>query len=121
MTSGTEADGATIVAEASDIAEAHIWIDALRDEDIQAAFVERGPGGALGGASLLGSSYAVLVPRARIGEARSVIAELGGGRALVAYSTAEEERDRSRRAFVTVAGAILLVAVVAVIVRFVLG
>ncbi len=121
MTSGTEADGATIVAEASDIAEAHIWIDALRDEDIQAAFVERGPGGALGGASLFGSSYAVLVPRARIGEARSVIADLGGGRALVAYRTAEEERDRSRRAFVTVAGAILLVAVVAVIVRFVLG
>ena len=121
MTSGTEADGATIVAEASDIAEAHIWIDALRDEDIQAAFVERGPGGALGGARLFGSSYAVLVPRARIGEARSVIADLGGGRALVAYRTAEEERDRSRRAFVTVAGAILLVAVVAVIVRFVLG
>ena len=121
MTSGTEADGATIVAEASDIAEAHIWIDALRDEDIKAAFVERGPGSALGGASLFGSSYAVLVPRARIGEARSVIADLGGGRALVAYRTTEEERDRSRRAFVTVAGAILLVVVVAVIVRFVLG
>ena len=121
MTSRTEEDGATIVAEASDIAQAHIWIDALRDEDIEAAFLERGPGGALGGASLFSSSYAVLVPRARIGEARSVIAELGGGRALVAYRTAEEERESSRRVFLTVAGGILLVAVLAVVLRFALG
>ena len=121
MTSGTEEDGATIVAEASDIAQARIWIDALHDEEIDAAFIERGPGGALGGASLFGVSYAVLVPRAHIAEARSVIAELGGGRALVAYRTAEEERQRSRSAFVTVAGGVLLVALAAVVLRFALG
>lgn len=113
--------GATIVAEASDIAEAHIWVDALRDEDIEAAFVDRGPGSAFGGATLFGSSYAVLVPRSRIGEARSVIADLGGGSALVAYRTADEERRSSRRAFLTVAGPIALVAVVAVVLRFAFG
>jgi len=113
--------GATIVAEASDIAEAHIWVDALRDEDIEAAFVERGPGSAFGGATLFGSSYAVLVPRSRIGEARSVIADLGGGGALVAYRTADEERRSSRRAFLTVAVPIALVAVAAVVLRFAFG
>ena len=46
---------------------------------------------------------------------------MGGGRALVAYRTAEEERDRSRRVFLTVAGSVALVAVVAVILRFALG
>ena len=117
MTSGKEAEGATIVAEASDIAQARIWIDALHDEEIDAAFIERGPGGA----SLFGVSYAVFVPRAHIAEARSVIAELGGGRALVAYRTAEEERQRSRSAFVTVAGGVLLVALAAVVLRFALG
>ena len=113
--------GVTIVAEAGDIAEARIWIDALRDEEIDAAFVERGPGGALGGASVFGSSYAVLVPRDRIGDARNVIAELGGGGALVAYRSAEEERRRSRRAFLTVAGGVGLVAVIAVVLRFAFG
>lgn len=121
MTSGTEADGATIVAEARDIAEARIWVDALRDEEIEAAFVERGPGSAFGGASLFGSSYSVLVPRGRIAEARSVIADLGGGSALVAYRTAAEERDRSRRTFLTVAGAVGLVAAIAVVLRFAFG
>lgn len=113
--------GATIVAEASDIAEARIWIDALRDEEIDAAYVERGPGGALGGASVFGSSYAVIVPRDRIGDARNVIAELGGGGALVAYRTAEEERRRSRRAFLTVAGGVAVVAAIAVVLRFAFG
>jgi len=113
--------GATIVAEARDIAEARIWTDALHDEAIEAAFVERGPGGALGGASVFGSSYAVFVPRDRIGDARNVIAELGGGGALVAYRTAEEERQRSRRAFLTVAGGVGLVAAVAVVLRFAFG
>ena len=121
MTSGKDAEGATIIAEASDIAQARIWIDALHDEEIEAAFVERGPGGALGGASLFGISYAVLVPRAHIAEARSVIAELGGERALVAYRSAEEERARSRSAFLTVGGGILLVALVAIVLRFALG
>lgn len=121
MTSPKEPAGATIVAEASDIAQARIWTDALHDEDIEAAFVERGPGGALGGANIFGSSYAVLVPRARIGDARNVIAELGGERSLVAFRTAEEERERSHRAFATVGGAVLLVAVIAVVLRFALG
>ena len=121
MTSTQEPASATIVAEASDMAEARIWIDALREADIDAAFVERGPGGAFGGASLLGVSYAVLVPRGRIAEARSVITDLGGGRALVAYRTAEEERERSRRAFAMVAGAIGLVAAIALVMRFAFG
>ena len=118
MTSGTEANGAAIVAEASDITEAHIWIDALHDQDIEAAFVERGPGGALGGATHFGSSYAVLVPRARFAEARSVITDLGGGSALVALRTAEEEREAPRRAFLAIGGAILLVALVTLVLRF---
>ena len=121
MPSMNEGAGAAIVAEVSDIAQAHIWVDALRDEDIDAACLERGPGGALGGASLFGLSYAVLVPRERMAEARSVIAELGGGRALVAYQTAEEERERSRRAFLTVGGGVLVVALVAVVLRFAFG
>ena len=121
MTPADDHEGAVIVAEAGDVAEARIWVDALRDDGIEAAFLERGPGGAVGGASLFGVSYAVLVPRARIAAARNVIAELGGGRALVAYRTAGEERERSRRAFLTVGGAILLVALVAVVVRFAFG
>ncbi len=121
MTSTKEPASAAIVAEASDMAEARIWIDALHDAGIEAAFIERGPGGAFGGASLFGLSYAVLVPRSRIGEARSIIAEMGGGSALVAYRTAEEERERSRRVFLTVAGSVALVAVVALILRFALG
>ena len=60
-------------------------------------------------------------PRARIDEARGIIGELGGGHALVAYRTAAEERERSRRAFLTVAGAILLVAALGVVLRFVYG
>ncbi len=87
MTSADDHEGAVIVAEASDAAEARIWVDALRDEGIEAACVERGPGGALGGASIFGAAWAVLVPRARIAEARGVIAELGGAHALVAYRT----------------------------------
>lgn len=124
MTSPGEAEaakGATTVAEASDVAQARIWVDALHDADIEAAFVERGPGGALGGANIFGSSYSVLVPRARIEDARNVITELGGGPSLVASPTAEEERERSRRAFFTVAGAVLLVALVAVVMRFAVG
>ena len=121
MTSPSDTDGAAIVAEASDIAEARIWMDALHEAEIDAAFVERGSGAALGGASVFGSSYALLVPRARIADARSIIGELGGGHALVAYRSAAEERERSRRAFFTVGGAILLVAALAVVLRFVYG
>ncbi len=114
-------EGATVVAEARDVAEARIWVDALHDEQIQAAFVERGAGSALGGASVFGSSYSVLVPRSRLGEARTVIAELGGASALVAYRSAGEERARARRVFATVAGGVLLLAAMAVVLRFALG
>ena len=103
------------------MAEARLWLDALRDEEIEAAVLERGPGGAFGGASLFGVSYAVLVPRAHIARARSIITDLGGAAALVAYRTAEEERESSRRVFLTVAGSVALVAVVALVLRFTLG
>lgn len=121
MTAADDHEGAAVVAEASDEAEARIWVDALRDEGIEAAFVERGAGGALGGASLFGAAWAVLVPRARIAEARGVITELGGAHALVASRTPAEERARARRAFLTVAGGVLLVALIAVLLRFGLG
>ena len=70
---------------------------------------------------MFGSSYAVFVPRDRIGDARNVIAEMGGSAALVSYRSAEEERQRSRRAFLTVAGGVGIVAVVAVVLRFAFG
>ncbi len=121
MAAAKEPASATIVAVATDPAEARIWLDALRDAGVEAAVLERGAGGALGGASLLGDSWAVLVSRARIEEARGVIAELGGAHALVDSPTAEEERAASHRAFRTVAGAVLLVALAFAVLRFVFG
>ena len=47
MTSDAEDGGATVVAEAPDIGQARIWIDALRNDGIRATYFERGPSGAV--------------------------------------------------------------------------
>ena len=121
MAATKEPAGAVIVAVANAEADARIWLDALRDAGVEAALVERGAGGALGGASLFGASWAVLVSRARIEDARGVITELGGAGGLVHAPTAEEERERARQAFRTVVGAALLVALAGLVLRFALG
>ena len=80
-----------LVAIARDPAEAAIWVDALRQEGIEAASFERGPGAALGG--VVGGALSrchVLVDPDRIEDARNVVAEMGGAAALapVAAETA---------------------------------
>jgi hypothetical protein len=68
-----------MVAVAGDPAVAAIWVDALRQDGIDAATFQRGPSAALGG--LFGGAlidYPVLVDPSRIADARNVVAELGG-------------------------------------------
>ena len=117
----TESGGAAVVAEAPDIAQARIWIDALGDDGIKATYFERGPSGAFGGASLPSASYAVLVGRHHIGQARSIIADLGGTRSLVAYRSEDEEREGSQRVLGMLGGGVLLVGAAALALRAIFG
>lgn len=77
-----------IVAVAQNPAEAQIWVDALRDEGIEAGTYQRGPAAAFGGGRLVFSDYPVLVAADNIGSARNVIAELGGASMLSAVGAA---------------------------------
>jgi len=74
--------GPVVVATASNPAEAQVWVDMLLDEGIFATSVETGVHGALGGGGLMLPSVSVLVDRAKLAEARNVIAESGGAAAL---------------------------------------
>lgn len=75
-----------MVAVAQNPAEAQIWVDALRDAGIEAGTYQRGPAAAFGGGRLVFSDYPVLVAHENIGDARNVIAELGGAGALSALA-----------------------------------
>lgn len=116
-----EDGGATIVAEAPDIGQARIWIDALRNDGIRATYFERGPSGAFGGASLPLTSFSVLVGRHHVGQARSIIADLGGTGALVPFSSLEDERGRSQRVLGMLVGGVLLVGAGAIALRVTFG
>ena len=75
-------EGPVVVAVAENSLEANLWVDALRQAGIRASSFERGHGGALGAPTWRESVFPVLVRASEIGAARSVIADLGGARAL---------------------------------------
>src|SRR5690606_39260074 len=87
---------ATIVAETSDLAEANVWLDALRDAGLAANLVERGAGAAFGGAHLpFGVSFRLITDEAHLDRARSIIADLGGARKIAPYRDADEAGQRT--------------------------
>ncbi|MEP7215736.1 MAG: hypothetical protein ABI782_05735 [Anaerolineaceae bacterium] len=106
-----------VVAEAGDLLEATIWVDALHAAGINARSYERGVGAALGGAVTTGvAGFPVVVSREDLGQARSVIADMGGT-ASFAPIEAPGERGRAQQRGLTLVGLIvggaLLIALVA--------
>lgn len=104
--------GAVVVATARDPIEAEIWVAALRDAGLEAATFERGPGAALGGASVPWAMHSVVVPGEQLGAARNVLADLAGAAVLAPYRDPEEARDQRegilKFALAVVVGAVLL-------------
>lgn len=94
-----------IVAVAGNPAEAQIWVDALRHDGIEAGTYERGSGAAFGGGRIVTSDYPVLVAPDSIGDARNVIAELGGAGQL---SPIEDDSQGSIASWLLLPGALLL-------------
>jgi hypothetical protein len=107
------ATGGVVVAEASDPVTAAIWVDALRDAGIAAHSFEQGVGAALGGAATYGARFPVIVRRQDIAQARNVIADLDGARALAPYRDESDIRAGQSRALLAaaaIAGAVVLAA-----------
>lgn len=72
-----------VVARTSDLAALAYWLTALVEAGIPAASYEEGIGAAVGSGLLPGhTGFAVVVPRVRLADARTVIAECGGASAL---------------------------------------
>ncbi len=102
-----------VVAVARDPAEAQIWCDALRQDGIEAGTYERGPGAAFGGLATVVSDYPVLVSPTRIGDARNVIAELGGAPFLSPIDTGEDgDPGQIKRSWMFLPGLLILAMVV---------
>lgn len=112
----------TPVAEARDLIEAQIWVDALRDHGIKASSFERGVGGALGGAVTSGMSvYPIIVATSDLTAARNVIADLDGAIHLTPVRDRATSQAAQKRAL-TLAGAIAIgVLVLGVLARIVAG
>ena len=90
----SERRATVVVAEAGDSLEAAIWVDALQAAGIDARTFERGVGAALGGAVTTGfARYPVVVSSDDVGEARNVIADMGGAASL---APVEEPGERGR-------------------------
>jgi hypothetical protein len=88
---------AVVVARAPDIVAAQIWVDALRDEGIEARLFEQSPGAALGGAITTGiAQFPLLVRETDFAAARAVIARLAGMEPLQPLPD-EAAEDASRR------------------------
>lgn len=115
----TSEDTAVPVARTADPVSSAIWVDALRQEGIKAASVERGVGAALGGMSGVGQ-FVIIVRQSQVGAARSIIAELDGARALVPITTPGERDGAANRALLFAAGGIGTAIVAGLIVRFVI-
>ncbi len=117
-----EAGRPVVVAEARDVVEAQIWIDALRDAGIPATTFERGVGAALGGAMTAGwARYPVLVPQGEMAAARNVVAELGGAAFLAPVADLAAARRKQSRALLTVGWIVAVIVVLAVVSRLVAG
>ena len=107
-----------MVAEASEPIERGIWLDALRQAGIEATTFERGVGAAIGGAqSIAPTSYPILVPSARIADARNIIAELAGAERLVPAASAAEQVSRVQRWTIAGIAGVLAFLLMAVIVQ----
>lgn len=113
----TERQTVAVVAEAGDLVEATIWVDALRAAGINAKSYERGVGAALGGAVASGfARYPVVVSRQDLGEARSVISDMGGTASLAPIEEPGERGQAQQRGLALVGlivGGTLLIAVAA--------
>lgn len=105
-----------IVAVARDPAEAQIWCDALRQDGIEAGTYERGPGAAFGGLATVVSDYPVLVAPERFGDARNVIAELGGAQFLSPLD--DGETGELKRSWMLLPGLLILAMVVFLFVMY---
>ena len=117
-----EPEGTAVVAVARDPLEATIWVDALRDAGIEARSFERGSSAAFGGASLGGmASFPVVVAATALGDARNVIAGLGGAHALAPVPDREALRERQRRILVVAGVTVVAVLAVAMVARLVGG
>lgn len=102
-----------VVAVAENGLEANLWLDALHRAGIRASTFERGHGGALGATGWQDSVFPVLVAPGDLGHARSVIADLGGARALAPVRQGDEGRGGP--------GGIVVTIVVAIVLALVLG
>lgn len=95
-------------------AEAQIWVDVLKDENIDAAYFPDRQSGVFGaGADLLGS-YPVMVEATEMERAQQVIRELGGEAELVEHPRTTEEMPQRRR--LAASGMLALVAIPAIMV-----
>ena len=112
----TERPPVAVVAEAGDLVEATIWVDALQAAGISAKSYERGEGAALGGAVTFGlARFPVVVSREDLSQARSVIADMGGGASLLPIEEPSERGQAQQRGLALVAlviGGVLVIALV---------
>jgi len=114
--------GTAVVAESQDVLDAVLWVEALEQAGIPAKSYEQGLGGAYGGAWAGPlTRHCVVVSRADLGRARSVIAEISGATRLSAYDDRDEQRARARFAAVMVGAAVLLVVAAALAGRLIAG
>lgn len=106
-----------VVAEAGDLVEATIWVDALRADGINAKFYERGVGAALGGAVTTGlARHPVVVSREDLGRARNVIADMGGSASLTPIDEPKDKERTQQRGLALVGlivGGVLVIALAA--------
>lgn len=113
----SERRATVVVAEAGDSLEAAIWVDALQAAGIDARTFERGVGAALGGAVTTGfARYPVVVSSDDVGEARNVIADMGGAASLAPVEEPGERGRAQQRGLVMVGlivGGVLVIAVAA--------
>lgn len=107
-----------VVATATGMVEAQIWLDMLRDDGIAATAVEVGPHGMLGGGGLSLRGARVLVGSDDVVRARELIAGAGGELAVHPGTNPDsaETRDRTMRLVFLAGGiavAFLLIAAIA--------
>ena len=113
----TARQAVAVVAEAGDLVEATIWVDALRAAGINAKSYERGVGAALGGAVTTGlARHPVVVSREDLGRARSVIADMGGTASLAPIDEPGDIGQAQQRGLALVGlivGSVLVIALAA--------
>lgn len=104
-----------MVARAPNMVAAQIWVDALRDEGIEAGVFEQSPAAALGGAITTGlAQFPIIVREDDFAAARAVIGPLAGMHALQPLPDDEVEDARRRWALFAVVG----IAVAAMLLAF---